>query len=205
MLTSWGTCVRPVHRHVPQPERAWKGCLGGHQLVPRRVQVACTIASMGQAGADACGLTRTCAVVANCHHRATCGFAPTCRAVTARPPPASGLIRTPAVVPIWHHRVTWGSTEPPTRHWPVPARRTNRTTMVLPNWQNHMTWADAPGPSAGLPSPGVDIGAEHQPPHPDDRRPIRFAESDPRHALAGPEKQTGQVRSRRFGGTVRPA
>lgn len=63
---------------------------GGRQLVPRRVQVACTIASMGQTGADASGLTRTCAVVANCHHRATCGFAPTCRAVTAGRSPASG-------------------------------------------------------------------------------------------------------------------
>ena len=74
-----------------------------------------------QAGADVCGLTQTCAVVANCHHRATCGFAPTCRAVTAGSLPASGLIRAVAVVPIWHHRVTWGSTEPPMRHWSVPA------------------------------------------------------------------------------------
>lgn len=53
-----------------------EGIHGGRQLVPRRVQVACTIVSMGQAGAGICRLTRICAVVANCHHRATCGFAP---------------------------------------------------------------------------------------------------------------------------------
>jgi hypothetical protein len=178
---------------------------GGRQLVPRRVQVACTIASMGQTGADVCGLTRTCTVVANCHHRATCGFAPTCRTVTAGRSPALGLIRTVAVVPIWHHRVTWGSTEPPTPDWPVPARRTNRTTMVLPNWQNHMTWADAPGPSAGLLSPGGDVGADHS--HRTRTAAARFELRKAIHAMpsTGPEKQTGQVRSRRFGGTVRPA
>jgi hypothetical protein len=187
------TFVRPVHRHVPHPEPCPERLRGGRQLVPRRVQVACTIVSMGQAGAGACGLTRTCTAVAICHHRATCGFAPTCHAIRTAPSPspASGLIRTPAVVPIWHHRVTWGSTEPTTRHWPVPARRTNRTTMVLPNWQNHMNWEDAPGPSAGLLSPGVDVGTDHKPPHPDDRRPIRVAESDPRHALDRPREANG--------------
>ena len=104
----------------PPPGTCLERLLGGRQVVPRRVQVACTIASMEQAGAVVCGLTRTCAVVANCYHRATCGFAPTCRAVRAGPPPASGLFRTVAVVPIWHHRVTWGSTGPPLRHWPIP-------------------------------------------------------------------------------------
>jgi len=93
---------------------------GGHQRVPRQVQATYAIASRGQAGAAVRGLTRTCAVVANCHHRATCGFAPACRAARPGLSPASGLIRTSAVVPIWHHRVTWGSTEPPTRHWPAP-------------------------------------------------------------------------------------
>lgn len=105
----------------PPPGTCLERLLGGRQVVPRRVQVACTIASVGQAGAGICGLTRTCAAVANCHHRATCGFTPTCRAVGAGPLPTSGLIRTTAVVPIWHHRMTWGSTEPPTRHWAVPA------------------------------------------------------------------------------------
>lgn len=93
---------------------------GGRQLVPRRVQVACTIVSMGQASADACGLTRTCTVVANCHHRATCGFAPTRRAATTGWSPAAGLIRTAAVVPIWHHRVTWASTRNGRRALPAP-------------------------------------------------------------------------------------
>lgn len=181
-----GDICSPCSPPCPPPGTCPERLHGGRQLVPRRVQVACTIASMGQTGAGTSGLTRTCTVVANCHHRATCGFAPTCRAVRTAPSPASGLIRTPAVVPIWHHRVTWGSTKPPTRHWPVPARRTNRATMVLPNWQNHMTWADAPGPSTGLLSPGVDVGADHQPPHPDGRHPIRVAESDPHHALDRP-------------------
>jgi hypothetical protein len=121
MSTSWGTCSSPCSRSCPPPGTCLERPHGGRQRVPRQVQVVCTIANMGQAGTDGCGLTRTCAVVANCHHRGTCGFAPTCRAVRAGPPPASGLIRTAAVVPIRHHRVTWGSTEPPTRHWPIPA------------------------------------------------------------------------------------
>jgi hypothetical protein len=106
MRSSCSLPCPPTGMHV-------EGLDGGRQRVPRRVQVACTIASMGQANAGACGLTRTCAVVANCHHRATCGFAPARRAVRAGPAPALGLIRTAAVVPIRHHRVTWGSTEPP--------------------------------------------------------------------------------------------
>ncbi len=134
----------------PPPGTCLEKLRGGRQLVPRRGQVACTIVSMGKAGAGACGLTRTCTVVAICHDRATCGFAVSCRAVRTAPSLVSGLIRTPTVVPNWHHRMTWSSTEPPTHHWSVPARRTNRTTMVLPNWQNHMTWADALGPSAGV-------------------------------------------------------
>jgi hypothetical protein len=111
-----GDMRSPCSRPCPPPGTCLERPHGGRQRVPRQVQVACTIASMGQACADRCGLTRTCAVVANCHHRATCGFAPACRAVRAGPPPALGLIRTVAVVPIWHRRVTWGSTEPPTRH-----------------------------------------------------------------------------------------
>jgi hypothetical protein len=171
-----GDMRSPCSPPCPPPGTCLERLLGGRQLVPRRVQVACTIASMGQAGAGACGLTRTCAVVANCHHRATGGFAPVCRAAAAGRSPASGLIRTAAVVPIWHHRVTWASTGPPTRRCLFLVWRSNRTTMVLPIWQDHTTWADAPGPIK-IGGPGADAG----------------------------EKQTGQVRSRRFGGTVRPA
>jgi len=140
----------PCSPPCPPPGTCLEKLRGGRQLVPRRGQVAYTIVSMGEAGAGACGLTRTCTVVAICHDRATCGFAVTCRAVRTAPSLASGLIRTPTVVPNWHHRMTWSSTEAPTHHWSVPARRTNRTTMVLPNWQNHMNWADALGPSAGV-------------------------------------------------------
>lgn len=65
----------------------------------------------GQAGAGACGLTRTCAVVANRPHRATCGFAPARLGSEGQLSLSLGLIRAAAVVPIWHHRVTLGSTE----------------------------------------------------------------------------------------------
>lgn len=177
----------------PPPGTCLERLLGGRQVVLRRVQVACTIASMEQAGADVCGLTRTCAVVANCHHRATCGFAPTCRAVTAGRSPASGLIRTVAVVPIWHHRVTWGSTNRRRATGPFRLWRTSRTIMVLPNWQDHMTWPDDPMAPSKLLSPGVD----HRLPHQDGPRPDSSCGKDPRHAL-------GRSRARNGTSTVPP-
>lgn len=198
-----GDIRSPCSRPCPPPGKCLERPHGGHQRVPRQVQVACTIANMGQAGTDGCGLTRTCAVVANCHHRGTCGFAPTCRAVKAGQPPASGLIRTAAVVPIWHHRVTWASTEPSTRHWPIPAPenrpdKNGSAKLAGPYdlgkcsrphrdyWARCRCRRRSSATRPGRPPPAASYGRVHA------------------RLSTDPEKQTGQLRSRRFGGTVRP-
>lgn len=136
---------------------------GGRQLVPRRAQVACTIASMGQAGADVCGLTRTCAVVANCHHRATCGFRSgmprgqsqpvaslranpdSCGGANSAPPRDLDFYRT-ADAPLW----------------PAPALENKPDNNGSAKLAGPYDLGRFLGPSTELLSPGVDVDVDHR-------------------------------------------
>ena len=96
-------CSPPCPPPVIRPETLH----GGRRVVHRRVQAPYTIASMRRTGTDGRGITRTSAVVANCHHRVTSRFATAPSSFRAWRSTSLGLIRTDAVVPIWHHRMNW--------------------------------------------------------------------------------------------------
>jgi len=187
----------------PPPGTCPERLCGGRQVVPRRVQVACTIASMGQAGAGVRGANSD------------------MRGGGKLPPPRDLRVRS-HMPRGW----SWATTNlranpdmrgganlaPPrdlgfyrTSDAPLARSRTGEQTdnNGSARLAGPYDLAGARGP-IGILGPGVDVGVGHRLPH-----RTTAARSEVRKAIhatrsTDPQRQTGKVRSRRFGGTVLP-